>query len=83
MDEIRFTDHCLLQMKERGISEKAVKACLRNPDKLIVQKDARVRAIKKISKLKKVYLCLVVFEQTRNLKEVVTVFYTSKIHKYL
>ena len=83
MEEVTFTGHCRLQMRERHITEKAILSCLKSPDKVIFQSNHRFRGVKKIGKFKKVYLMVVVFDQFPNLKEVVTVFYTSKLHKYL
>jgi hypothetical protein len=83
MDKIIFTDHAKSQMREREISEKAVKDGLKNPDKIILQNLPRFRALKKIRRLKKSYLLVVVFDKSAKTKEVVTVFYTSKLSKYL
>ena len=83
MDEVIFTNHARLQMQQRHITEKAVRECLRIPDKTIIQNSLRFRAIRKIKRFKKAYLIVVVFDKFTNRKEVVTVFYTSKFHKYL
>jgi len=70
-------------MAERKIAEKSVKTGLKDADKVIFQDKHRFRAVKKVRRLKKNYCIVIVFDQFPNLKEVVTVFYTSKIHKYL
>lgn len=83
MDKIIFTDHARSQMRERQILEKAARDCLKDPDKIVLQNFPRFRAVKRVRRFKKLYLLVVVFEQQAKIKEVVTVFYTSKIHKYL
>ena len=83
MDEIIFTKHARLQMEERHVAEKTVLACLKNPDKIILQNFPRFRAVRKLKKLKKDYLIVVVFDLFTQSKEIVTVFYTSKFSKYL
>ncbi len=83
MDKVVFTDHALSQMKERGISQKLVKICVQKPDKISLQNLPRFRAIKKLRRLKKFYLLVIIFDQLEKEKHIVTVFYTSKTHKYL
>lgn len=83
MDEIVFSRHCRAQMQERNISEKQILDCLKKPDKISFQSDGRLRVIKKVLRLKKVYLIIVVFEQLPERKEIITAFYTSKLNKYL
>lgn len=83
MDKIIFSFHARMQMEERKISEKLVISCLKKPLKTTLQKDNRFKAVKKVNRLKKTYLVVVIFDQLDGVKEIVTVFYTSKFHKYL
>ncbi|HBT81742.1 TPA: hypothetical protein DEB04_03425 [Candidatus Giovannonibacteria bacterium] len=83
MPKITFSAHARYQLKERNLSEREVKRALRNPDKIYKQSANRFRAIKMSRKQGKGYLVVVVYETINSTQEIITVFITSKIKKYL
>lgn len=80
---IRFTDHAYAQLKERNLSEADVVVTIREPDHVIRQSSARLRALRKIRKRNRTYLLVVIYDEEGTSKEIVTAFITSKIKKYL
>ncbi|MBU2578957.1 DUF4258 domain-containing protein [Patescibacteria group bacterium] len=82
MNNIVFTDHAYYQMKERKISEKSIIAALNNPDRIKSQTNQRKQLIKLFQRNKRKYFLVVIYEENRQVKKVVTVFVTSKIKKY-
>ncbi|MEK7629025.1 MAG: DUF4258 domain-containing protein [Patescibacteria group bacterium] len=81
--EIYFTDHARYQFKERNISLAEVDRTVRRPDKILKQLSGRIRAVRRFKKQRKVYALVAVYEVRKHRIEVVTVFLTSKIKKYL
>jgi len=83
MRKITFSKHARFQLKERNIPEQEVKDSFERSDKVIKQAPGRFRLIKVIQRFNKEYLLVVVFERKEFSNEVITVFITSKIKKYL
>lgn len=83
MRRIIFSKHARSQLKERNISEQEVKDSFKNPDKIVKQSSNRFRLVKIVQKHNKNYTLIIVFERKRTLDEIITVFLTSKIKKYL
>ncbi len=84
--KIKFSQHALKRMKERGISRQLVKGTVRFPDKIEKSLIDPARfLIKKLyfnEKLNKDHLLLVILEIKRNLIHIITIIDTSKISKY-
>ena len=79
-----FTDHALLEMKRRGISEDVVSATLAKPEQMELVRAGRVVYQAKID-LKvppKTYILRVFVDIALKPPQVVTVYKTSKIEKY-
>ncbi len=83
LPKITFGRHAKYQLKERNISENEVVNCVIKPDKLVQQLSGRFRVVRKIRRNKNYYLVVVVYEKIKSKIEIITVFYTSKIKKYL
>jgi len=81
--EIQLTDHALAQLQERNLSEADVRQVIKEPYKITRQSAVRYRAIRKTRRRNKQYLLVVIYDAVGSRKEVVTVFLTSKIGKYL
>lgn len=64
-------------MQTRNISRKMIEECLNKPDKVVLGEE--LLAVKKIDDK----ALVVVFKKENNDNVVITVFITSKIHKYL
>jgi hypothetical protein len=80
---ISFSRHARDQLIERHISEQAVRRCIEIPDNILTQPSGRIRVLKKFSKSGKVYALIVVYENIRASRRVITAFVTSKVEKYL
>lgn len=83
MPKITFSKHARYQLRERNIPRKKVVDSFKNPDKIVKQSDKRTRLVKEIERAGKKYLLIIIFDQKDSIKEVITVFITSKIRKYL
>lgn len=81
--EIHFTDHAEYQLKERNISRADVERTVRKPDKTLKQSSDRIRAVRKFKKRGKLYALVAVYEIRKQRIEIVTIFLTSKVKKYL
>lgn len=81
--EIHFTGHAEYQLKERNISRAEVERAVRKPDKVLKQSSGRICAVRKFKKQRKIYALVAVYEIRKHKIEIVTVFLTSKIKKYL
>ena len=83
--EIYFTGHAKYQFRERNISPTEVEQTIERPDKILKQASGRIRAVRRFKKQRKVYALVAVYEvEVRKHRiEIVTVFLTSKIKKYL
>lgn len=79
---IAFTDHAIHQMKERGISKESIIEASRRADAVIIQENNRRQAVKLFTAGKKHYCLVVIYEQKRFSKKIITAFITSKIRKY-
>ena len=82
MSSVRFSKHARDQLRERNISEREVKSCIIDPDKVVVQDMIRFRAVRRINRGGRAYALIVVYDKGKEI-EVVTAFYSSKIKKYL
>ena len=83
MAEIVFSPHAQLQLTERNISEGEILEVMGNPIKVARQPNGRFQALKMRELEGRKYLLTVVYEEVGPVQEIVTAFYTSKIHKYL
>jgi hypothetical protein len=84
LDEYVLTDHALMEMRRRGITEKDLKKVMDSPDqKIDIRKDRRVYQSKLFfGKPSRHYLVRVFVDINHEPNEVVTVYRTSKIEKY-
>lgn len=83
MVKIVFSSHAKWQLLERKISEREVLETVEKPDNITQQPNGRFQALKTKERQGKEYLLVVIYEGTPLVQEIVTVFYTSKIKKYL
>lgn len=83
MTRISFSRHAIEQMQERNIGREAIHKVLAHPEYRRTQMDGLIRAMDFITRRAKRYLLIVVYRDSENEKRIVTVFLTSKIHKYL
>ena len=83
MIRILFSLHAKLQLIERKISEREVLETIRSPVSIVRQPNGRFQALKTKERNGKDYLLVVIYEERQSIREVITVFYTSKIKKYL
>ena len=81
--KISFSKHALYQLKERDLSQTLALETLNKPDKILQQTDGRFRAIKLVRKSNKNYVMMVIYDKADLNIEIVTMFITSKINKYL
>ena len=79
-----FTDHALLEMKRRGISETMVSLALTKPEQMELARAGRVVYQAKIDleEPPKTYILRVFVDIDLNPPQVVTAYKTSKIEKY-
>jgi len=79
-----FTDHALLEMKRRGISEYNVSVVLAKPEQMELVRAGRAVYQAKIDwdNLPKTYILRVFVDVDRIPPQVVTVYKTGKIEKY-
>ena len=79
-----FTDHALLEMARRKISQEDVKDVLANPEQTELVREGRAvyQARREMSELPGNHLLRVFVDVDRNPPHVVTVYRTSKIQKY-
>lgn len=82
--EFEFTDHALIEMSRRQISEKDVKAVLANPEQTEMVRDGRAvyQSRLEMDEPPKIYLLRVFVDIDPRPPYVVTVYRTSKIEKY-
>lgn len=83
MTRISFSRHAMEQMRERNIGREAIHEVLAHPERRYTQTDGLVRAMGFITRHNKRYLLMVVYRDRKSENRIVTVFLTSKIHKYL
>lgn len=83
MLEIIFTSHAIYQIREREILKSVIIFALKSPDKIILQDNFRKRAVKIMTRGKRRYALVVIYQEKRSTKTIITVFITSKIKKYL
>lgn len=81
--KIIFTEHALLQIKQRKITQAMVLRCIKSPDAIIHQLGQRYRALQITSRGRKHYLLVTVYDRQPNTLLVITAFLTSKVKKYL
>lgn len=79
MDKVIFTKHALDRMEERDISKTEVYDCFRNPDRSC-KKDGKVLSMKLRQNAQ---VLIVVYEQKKSIKVVISVISSSNIRKYL
>ena len=82
-EDITFSRHALNQMGERGINQNEIIETIRSPEYTSKQDTKRTRAVKRLRRNGKEYLLVVIYRSHPQGIKVVTVFITSKIHKYL
>jgi len=82
--EFVFTEHALIEMARRQISEKDVKAVLANPEQTEMVRDGRAvyQSRLEMEEPPKTYLLPVFVDIDPRPPYVVTVYRTSKIEKY-
>ncbi|MFH1392307.1 MAG: DUF4258 domain-containing protein [bacterium] len=84
---VKFSSHALKRIKERFIAKQTILNSLNNPDKLEKSiKDPNRFLVKKLyfnRHFQKEHLLIIIFEENKNIKEIVTIIDTSKINKYL
>lgn len=78
------TEHALVEMKRRGLSEDIVRLVLSSPEQRIDVRPGRVVLQSRISMglPEKLYLLRIFLDTSRKPAEVVTAYRTSKISKY-
>ncbi len=81
--KIVFSDHARYQMRVRKLTAKQVRLVVIKPDSFHLQSDGRIQATKKEMYAGKTYVLVVIYEQGQQSIEIVTVFRTSKVKKYL
>lgn len=82
--EFTFTDHALLEMARREISEEAVKDVLANPEQTEMVREGRAvyQTRRVMNEPPKMYLLRIFVDIDTEPPCVVTVYRTSKIEKY-
>jgi hypothetical protein len=82
--DFAFTDHALLEMARRKISQEDVKNVLANPEQTEMVREGRAvyQARREMGKPPKTYLLRVFIDMDHKPPYVVTVYQTSKIQKY-
>lgn len=83
MLKLQFTKHAKYQLSYRNISRKNIVKTISKPDRVIEQSAVRKKALKIVKKGAKMYVMVVVYEQSGNTAAVITAFLTSKLKKYL
>lgn len=78
-----FSDHALIQMKERHLQKMEIMTAVKEPKKMILQSHHRFRATGMTLRNGKWYALIVIYESIDNCKIVVTAFLSSKPNKYL
>lgn len=81
--KIVFSNHARLQMKERCLNEFQVLRAVEHPHYGVKQSPTRTKIVSIITRKKKRYAMIVVYDQVGNEKEIVTTFLSSKLKKYL
>ena len=84
MEKYILTDHALMQMQRRDITEEDVKNVTASPEQKVDVRKGRCIYQSKLSfgEPARIYLVRVFVDEDREPKEVVTVYRTSKIEKY-
>ncbi len=77
--QVNFTRHALKRMGERRITDTEVLNTLQHPDAQSIRYDTLLA----LRQRKDGYWLVVVYTESDNIKKVITVIITSKIHKYL
>lgn len=81
--KVELSRHAALQMRERGIPAHLVLTTLEYPDRTTSQTDGTRRSAKRVKRNGKDYALVVVHRELVAATRVVTVFFTSKVRKYL
>jgi hypothetical protein len=81
--EIKFSAHALFQMREREISQKEVEKIIKKPEKIFKRSKYRYIVQGKIKFDGRLFLLRVIYDKINEDKEIVTVYRTSKLRKYL
>ena len=84
MEKYILTDHALMVMQRRNISEQDVKKVVTSPEQKVDVREGRCVYQSRISfgEPNREYLVRVFVDIVREPKEIVTVYRTSKIEKY-
>ncbi|MFA6393397.1 MAG: DUF4258 domain-containing protein [Patescibacteria group bacterium] len=80
---ISFSDHAILQLRTRKLKKALVISAVKMPNRIIIQSNGRLQAIKLFLKSKKKYLIVVIYENLKDDKKIITAFITSKVKKYI
>lgn len=81
--KITFSQHALYQLHERNLTTREVENALHKPDRHIPQTFRRWRAVRIVTRQRKRYCLVVIYDRTNSHAEIVTAFLTSKLTKYL
>ena len=81
--KIHFSQHALLQIQERNLAHADIIRTVQRPFQKRQQSKKRYQAIRVVLREQKRYLLVVIYDQKTSSREIVTAFYSSKLHKYL
>ena len=81
--KITYLKHAVDRILERGIEKEKIDNAILNPDQIVIEEGRLVAHKKYFDKIKnKEYLYRIFFEKSEGEIKVITVYKTSKIHKY-
>lgn len=81
--KINFSDHALCQLEQRNLPRVLVEDAVISSHRIVNQSDSRFRALKQLTIKGRLYVLVVVFDQSNQTRTIVTAFVTSKVEKYL
>ena len=84
MEEYILTDHALMEMQRRGITEEDIEKVMTSPEQKVNVREGRhvYQSRLPFGEPARIYLVRVFVDVVHELNEVVTVYRTSKIEKY-
>lgn len=77
-----LTAHARRQLALRNITSTEIHRALLVPVAVIQQSETRFRALATVYRAGKAYLLVIVYDQTKSRREIITAFITSKTQKY-
>jgi hypothetical protein len=82
--DFEFSDHALIEMERRNISQESVRSVLAGPEQMEIAREGRAvyQARIELGEPLKTYVLRVFVDIDRDPPRVVTVYRTSKIDKY-